>query len=90
LFRQFHDLGAAELSDLNILPGHVHTVDLKPTDEDFRECVADRQVCWPRTITPAVGDWMERVDNRRRCHSALGMISPVDYENRFNQTAQAA
>jgi putative transposase len=23
-------------------------------------------------------------------HSALGMISPVEYENRFNQTAQAA
>lgn len=38
----------------------------------------------------AVGDWIERVYNRRRRHSALGMISPVDYEHRFNQTAQAA
>jgi transposase InsO family protein len=28
--------------------------------------------------------------NRRRRHSALGMISPVEYENRFTQTAQAA
>ena len=38
----------------------------------------------------AVGDWIERVYNRRRRHSALGMISPVDYEDRLNQTAQAA
>ena len=38
----------------------------------------------------AVGDWIERVYNRRRRHSALGMISPVEYEDRFNQTAQAA
>ena len=38
----------------------------------------------------AVGDWIERVYNRRRRHSALGMISPVDFEERLNQTAQAA
>ena len=38
----------------------------------------------------AVGDWIERVYNRRRRHSALGMISPVEFEYRFNQTAQAA
>ena len=38
----------------------------------------------------AVGDWMERVYNRRRRHSAIGMISPVEYEHRFTQTAQAA
>jgi len=31
-----------------------------------------------------------RVYNRRSRHSALGMISPVEYENRFTQTAQAA
>jgi len=37
----------------------------------------------------AVGDWIERVYNRRRRHSALGMISPVEYEYRFTQTAQA-
>ena len=37
-----------------------------------------------------VGDWIERVYNRRRRHSALGMISPVDYEDRLTQTAQAA
>jgi putative transposase len=35
-----------------------------------------------------VGDWVERVYNRRR--SALGMISPVEFENRISQTAQAA
>ena len=47
---------------------------------------------WPtRTAAKlAVGDWIERVYNRRRRHSALGMISPVEYEDRFNQTAQAA
>jgi len=38
----------------------------------------------------AVGDWIERVYNRRRRHSALGMISPVEYKDRFTQTAQAA
>jgi putative transposase len=38
----------------------------------------------------AVGDWIERVYNRRRRHSALGMISPVEYEHRLTQTAQAA
>jgi hypothetical protein len=26
----------------------------------------------------------------RRRHSAIGMISPVEYENRITQTAQAA
>jgi transposase InsO family protein len=47
---------------------------------------------WPTRAAAklAVGDWIERVYNRRRRHSALGMISPVEYENRFNQTAQAA
>jgi transposase InsO family protein len=39
---------------------------------------------------PAVGDWIERLYNRRRRHSAMGMNSPVDYENRLTQTAQAA
>jgi putative transposase len=38
----------------------------------------------------AVGDWIERVYNRRRRHSALSMISPVEFENRLTQTAQAA
>ena len=47
---------------------------------------------WPSRAAArlAVGDWMERVYNRRRRHSALGMISPVEYEVRFTQTAQAA
>jgi Integrase core domain len=40
---------------------------------------------WPTRAAAklAVGDWIERVYNRRRRHSALGMISPVEYENRF-------
>jgi putative transposase len=47
---------------------------------------------WPSPAAAklAVGDWIERVYNRRRRHSALGMISPVAYEDRLNQTAQAA
>src|SRR3954462_8077776 len=47
---------------------------------------------WPSRAAAklVVGDWIERVYNRRRRHSALGMISPVEYEDRFNQTAQAA
>jgi putative transposase len=39
---------------------------------------------------PAVGDWIERVYNRRRRHSTIGIISPVDFEDRLTQTAQAA
>ena len=47
---------------------------------------------WPTRAAAklAVGDWIERVYNRRRRHSALDMISPVEYENRSTQTAQAA
>jgi putative transposase len=47
---------------------------------------------WPTRATAkrAVADWIERIYNRRRRHSALGMISPVEYEDRFTQTAQAA
>ncbi|MCV7268196.1 hypothetical protein H7I39_08535 [Mycobacterium doricum] len=39
---------------------------------------------WPTS------DWIERVYNRRRRHSKIGMISPVEFEDRHNQTAQAA
>ncbi len=47
---------------------------------------------WPTKIAArlAVGDWIERIYNRRRRHSKIGMISPVDFEHRHNQTAQAA
>ena len=47
---------------------------------------------WPTKAAAklAVGDWIERVYNRRRRHSAIGMTTPVDYENRITQTAQAA
>jgi hypothetical protein len=47
---------------------------------------------WPTraATTLAVGDWIGRVYNRRRRPSALGMIRPVEYENRFIQTAQGA
>lgn len=47
---------------------------------------------WPTRAAArlAVGDWIERVYNRRRRHSAIGMISPVAFEDRLTQTAQAA
>ena len=47
---------------------------------------------WPTKAAAklAVGDWIERVYNRRRRHSTIGMISPVDFEDRLTQTAQAA
>src|SRR5215217_9280449 len=47
---------------------------------------------WPTKAAAklAVGDWIERIYNRRRRHLAIGMIPPVEYEYRFNQTAQAA
>jgi transposase InsO family protein len=47
---------------------------------------------WPAKLAAklAVGDWIKRVYNRRRRHSALGVISPVGFEDRLNQTAKAA
>ena len=47
---------------------------------------------WPTKAAAriAVGDWIERVYNRRRRHSALAMMNPVDFEDRLTQTAQAA
>jgi putative transposase len=47
---------------------------------------------WPTKAAAklGVGDWIERVYNRRRRHSALAMMSPVDFEDRLTQTAQAA
>jgi len=47
---------------------------------------------WPTKAAAklAVGDWIERVYNRRRRHSAIGMIPPAEYENRITQTTQAA
>jgi putative transposase len=47
---------------------------------------------WPTRAAAkvAVGDWIERVYNRRRRHSALGVLGPAEDENRFTQTAQAA
>ena len=47
---------------------------------------------WPTKAAAklGVGDWIERVYNLRRRHSALAMMSPVDFEDRLTQTAQAA
>jgi putative transposase len=47
---------------------------------------------WPTKAAAkvAVGDWIERVYNRRRRHSAIAMMSPVAFEDRLTQTAQAA
>jgi transposase InsO family protein len=48
--------------------------------------------CWPTRAEAmtAVGDWIERVYNRRRRHSALDMLSPVRFEQLHRQTAEAA
>jgi len=51
---------------------------------------------WPQWLTrgavanAAVGDRIERVIKWRKRYSTLGMISPVEFENRLTQTAQAA
>jgi putative transposase len=37
-----------------------------------------------------VGDWIKRIYNPRRHHSAIGMLSPAEYKNRTNQTTKAA
>jgi Integrase core domain len=36
---------------------------------------------WPtkEAAKPAVGDWIERVYDRHRHHSAIAMMSPVDF-----------
>ena len=38
----------------------------------------------------AVTEWIENVYNRRRRHSALGMISPVAFEHQLTTADQAA
>jgi transposase InsO family protein len=47
---------------------------------------------WPTKAEArlAVGAWIEDRYNRRRRHSAIGMISPVRFEELHTQTAQAA
>ncbi|WP_425293743.1 hypothetical protein [Mycobacterium attenuatum] len=51
-----------------------------------------RPIQWPTKTAAktAVGDWIERIYNRRRRHSALAMMRPVEFEDRLTQTAQAA
>jgi hypothetical protein len=41
-------------------------------------------------LTPAFGDWIGRVYDRYRRHQAIGMISLVEYEDRFTDTVEAA
>lgn len=47
---------------------------------------------WPTRAQAMTGvaDWIERVYNRRRRHSALNMLTPVRFEQLHHQTAQAA
>jgi hypothetical protein len=53
------------------------------------EVNADYERCfWPTKA--AVGNWIDRVYARCRHHSAIAMMSPVDFEDRLTQTAQAA
>jgi putative transposase len=55
-------------------------------EHNLTQSVGRTGVCWDN----AAADWIERVYNRRRRHSALGMLGPVEYENRSTQTAKAA
>jgi transposase InsO family protein len=43
-----------------------------------------RRRSWPtrRALQTAIFTWIEAWYNRRRLHSTLGYLSPVDYENR--------
>lgn len=52
----------------------------------------NHQFLWPtkRHAKVAAGDWTERVYNRRRRHSPIGMISPVEFEEQFAQATEAA
>ena len=51
----------------------------------------DRYLCPTKAAAKlAIGDWIERVYNRRRRRSAIAMMSPVDFEDRFPHTVQAA
>ena len=47
---------------------------------------------WPTRAAAitAIGDWIERVYNRRRRHSALHMLTPVLFEQLHRQLAKAA
>jgi transposase InsO family protein len=47
---------------------------------------------WPTKAEArlAVGAWIEDRYNRRRRHSAIGMISPVRFEQLHTQVAEAA
>jgi putative transposase len=38
----------------------------------------------------AIHDYIELWHNTRRRHSALGMLTPTEYETRYNTTNQAA
>ena len=41
-------------------------------------------------LSTAIFDWIEAFYNRHRRHSALGMISPVEFERRHSRTTSAA
>jgi transposase InsO family protein len=52
----------------------------------------DRTATWP-TRAPArtaTVHWLEAIYNRRRRHSAIDMLSPVDYEERYWDRRAAA
>ena len=59
------------------------TLETKLIHEQPRRCFPDR------AQAPAkIFDYMEGVYNPHRRHSALGQISPVDYESRYYREAQ--
>ena len=41
-------------------------------------------------LASAIHDYIELFHNTRRRHSALGMLAPTEYENRYFRTHEAA
>ncbi len=41
-------------------------------------------------LATAIHDYIELFHNPRRCHSALGMLCPTDYEANYLKTTNAA
>jgi len=44
----------------------------------------------PEELGSAIFEWIEAWYNPRRRHTAIGMLSPIDYEHRWQQQAATA
>ena len=55
-----------------------------------RELLDRRQWATRKELASAIFEWIEAWYNPRRRHTALGYLSPVDYERLYTATASAA